>query len=557
MKGSDGVRPIVDAKPGLGPILGIESSCDETAVAVLDADGRVLAEAVLSQEEHASFGGVVPEIAARAHLRHLPGLVGTVLGRAGVGASGLGAVAATGGPGLIGGLIVGSTFGKGIALVHDLPFMSVNHLEAHALTARLPGLATSPVEFPYVVLLVSGGHCQCVLAEDVGHYRRLGGTMDDAVGEAFDKVGKMLGLPWPGGPAVERLAASGDPARFALPRPLLGRPGCDFSFSGLKTAVASLVRTRGPADFPDVAASFQAAVADVLADRARNALRAVPHATSLVVAGGVAANGAVRAGMKHALLVWLVDALRRKPAPFLALDTHAGPGRADLASGPPERTGEWHDGVARLLPDPPAPLRRYLGLVDALGLYPGSPQILRALLRPGDQLVCCELHREDHAALRRTFAGDHAVAVHKRDGYAAIPAFLPPRSARRALVLVDPPFEQAGEFDRLLEALRSAAARMPNAVVACWYPVKGRAPARDFHRAVCDAGLPDAVAAELWVREPTDAARLNGCGLLVRNPPHLFEDDVPAILHALLQRLSDGHGAGAAVLRLTDERLAA
>ena len=267
---------------------------------MLDADGRVLAEALLSQEEHAAFGGVVPEIAARAHLRHLPGLVATVLERAGLAASELGAVAATTGPGLVGGLIVGSTLGKGMALAHGLPFVAVNHLEAHALTARLPGLVDPPVQFPYLVLLVSGGHCQCVLAEGVGRYRRLGGTVDDAVGEAFDKVGKMLGLPWPGGPALERLAATGNPARFALPRPLLGRPGCDFSFSGLKTAVASLLRTVGPPDHPDVAAGFQAAVADVLADRAAHALLLAPDATALVVAGGVAANGAVRAALAGA-----------------------------------------------------------------------------------------------------------------------------------------------------------------------------------------------------------------------------------------------------------------
>ena len=281
-----------------GPILGIESSCDETAAAVLAADGGVLAEAVLSQTEHARFGGVVPEIAARAHLAHLPGLVTDVLSRAGVTAAGLGGVAATCGPGLIGGLIVGSSVGKGIALAHGLPFVAVNHLEAHALTARLPGVAPGPVAFPYLLLLVSGGHCQCVAVAGVGRYRRLGGTTDDAVGEAFDKVGKMLGLGWPGGPALERMAAGGDPARYTLPRPLLGRPGCDFSFSGLKTAAARLLRSAGEADFPDVAAGFQAAVADVLADRAAHAMEAMPEATVVVVAGGVAANGAVRTALE-------------------------------------------------------------------------------------------------------------------------------------------------------------------------------------------------------------------------------------------------------------------
>ncbi len=277
------------------PVLGIESSCDETAAAVLASDGTVLADAVLSQREHACFGGVVPEIAARAHLVHLPGLVTEVLGQAGLAMSDLGGVAATTGPGLIGGLIVGSGLGKGIALAARLPFVAVNHLEAHALTARL----THEVPFPYLLLLVSGGHCQCVAVDGVGRYRRLGGTIDDAVGEAFDKVGKLLGLPWPGGPHVERLAEAGDAARWAFPRPLRGRAGCDFSFSGLKTAVAQVVAKFPPGplarqDAADVAAGFQAAVADVMADRARHALRAMPEAAALVVAGGVAANGAVR-----------------------------------------------------------------------------------------------------------------------------------------------------------------------------------------------------------------------------------------------------------------------
>ncbi len=284
--------------PAMKPVLGIESSCDETAAAVLAADGTVLAEAVLSQSVHASFGGVVPEIAARAHLQHLPGLVREVLERAGLGVADLGGVAATTGPGLIGGLIVGSGLGKGIALAAGLPFAAINHLEAHALTARL----TNRAAFPYLLLLVSGGHCQCVAVAGVGRYRRLGGTMDDAVGEAFDKVGKLLGLPWPGGPAVERLAANGDPARYALPRPLLRRAGCDFSFSGLKTAVAHVARSFPPGPIPlrdaaDIAASFQAAVAEVMADRAAQALAMMPEAGALVVAGGVAANHAIRTAL--------------------------------------------------------------------------------------------------------------------------------------------------------------------------------------------------------------------------------------------------------------------
>jgi N6-L-threonylcarbamoyladenine synthase len=279
----------------LRPVLGIESSCDETAAAILDASGATLAEAVLRQTEHAAFGGVVPEIAARAHLAHLPGLVTQVLRASGLTVHALGGVAATTGPGLIGGLIVGSGLGKGIALAAGLPFVAVNHLEAHALTARL----TDRLAFPYLLLLVSGGHCQCVGVDGVGRYRRLGGTIDDAVGEAFDKVGKRLGLPWPGGPALERLAATGDPARYAFPRPLRGRPGCDFSFSGLKTAVAQAIDALPPGALPaqtaaDIAASFQQAVADVMADRAAHALAMMPG-VPLVVAGGVAANTLLRA----------------------------------------------------------------------------------------------------------------------------------------------------------------------------------------------------------------------------------------------------------------------
>ena len=285
-----------------GPLLGIESSCDETAAAVLDAHGCVLAEAVLSQSEHARYGGVVPEVAARAHLAYLPGLVRDVLADAGVGVADLAGVAASAGPGLIGGLVVGASLAKGIALASGKPFLAINHLEAHALTARLPGLVPGGAQFPYLLLLVSGGHCQCVAVEGVGSYRRLGSTLDDAVGEAFDKVAKMLGLPWPGGPALERLAAKGDPTRYPLPRPLLGRPGCDFSFSGLKTAAAQTVGRFPSGSLPeqdaaDLAASFQAAAVAVLADRATNALAMMPEARLLVVAGGVAANQAVRAAL--------------------------------------------------------------------------------------------------------------------------------------------------------------------------------------------------------------------------------------------------------------------
>jgi N6-L-threonylcarbamoyladenine synthase len=291
-----GIAPMAGQGWAPGPVLGIETSCDETAAAVLAPDGAVLAEAVLSQErEHARFGGVVPEIAARTHLAHLPGMVARVLDQAGVAPGGLAGVAATSGPGLIGGLIVGSGFGKGVALAHGIPFVAVNHLEAHALSATLPGIEGGPAGFPFLLLLVSGGHCQCVAVEGLGAYRLLGTTLDDAVGEAFDKAAKLLGLPWPGGPALERLAAGGDAAAVPLPRPMLGRAGCDFSFSGLKTAVAQAVgKGFAPAD---IAASFQAAAAASLADRAAHAAAMLPGATALVVAGGVAANRTVRAAL--------------------------------------------------------------------------------------------------------------------------------------------------------------------------------------------------------------------------------------------------------------------
>jgi N6-L-threonylcarbamoyladenine synthase len=286
-----------------GPVLGIETSCDETAAAILAPDGAILAQAVLSQQDHAAFGGVVPEIAARAHLSHLPGLIARTLLASGVGIADLGGVAATVGPGLIGGLIVGAGVGKGIAIAAGLPFVAVNHLEAHALTARLPGVAQAGCPFPYLLLLVSGGHCQFIEVQAVGRYRRLGGTVDDAVGEAFDKVAKLLGLGWPGGPALERLAMQSPPgarARHPLPRPMLGRPGCDFSFSGLKTAIAQIVAgyPAGPlpaAEAAAIARAFQDSVTEVIADRTRNALAMMPDARALVAAGGVAANQAIRA----------------------------------------------------------------------------------------------------------------------------------------------------------------------------------------------------------------------------------------------------------------------
>ena len=342
-------------------VLGIETSCDETAAAVVAEDRRILSNVVLSQlDEHRPYGGVVPEIAARAHLAHLGGLVRRALDEAGIGFDRLAGVAATGGPGLIGGVMVGMMTAKAIAAVHDLPLLAVNHLEGHALTARL----TDDLPFPYLLLLVSGGHCQLLVVEGVAAYRRLGTTIDDAVGEAFDKAAKLLGLGYPGGPEIERAARTGDPGRFALPRPLAGRPGCDFSFSGLKTALrrhvdalpAGALRRR---DVDDLAAAFQAAVGDCLVDRTRNAVAAFRTlggpGGGLVVAGGVAANQAVRqrlsalaveSGLSYAappaalctdnaaMIAWagverlrqgLVDGLDFAPRPRWPLDPDAAP----------------------------------------------------------------------------------------------------------------------------------------------------------------------------------------------------------------------------------------
>jgi N6-L-threonylcarbamoyladenine synthase len=288
-------------------VLAIETSCDETAAAVVARDGaaagRVLSNVVLSQlDEHRPFGGVVPEIAARSHLDQLDSLVQRALDEAGVGFDALDGVAATGGPGLIGGVFVGIMTAKAIAAARGLPFLAVNHLEGHALTARL----TDRLAFPYLLLLVSGGHCQLVEVAGVGRYRRLGGTIDDAVGEAFDKTAKLLDLGYPGGPAVEQAARAGDPRAVKLPRPMAGKPGCDFSFSGLKTAVRQARQRMGAFDeraAADLAAGFQAAVADVLADRCAHALETFADDTGqpgpLVVAGGVAANRVLRARLQE------------------------------------------------------------------------------------------------------------------------------------------------------------------------------------------------------------------------------------------------------------------
>lgn len=256
--------------------------------------------------------------------------------------------------------------------------------------------------------------------------------------------------------------------------------------------------------------------------------------------------------MKHALVAWMLGALARKPAPFFVLDTHAGRGEYDLLADPAERTKEWRNGIATLMHDTPAPLADFVALVERLGLYPGSPRLIRALLRPDDRLACCELHPEDHAALARLFARDRQVAVHLRDGYAAMGALLPPPQ-RRGLVLIDPPYEAPGEMDRVLAAFQAGAARFATGVYAAWYPIKHRSPVSTFHEGVRLNGLRDCVAAELWLREPTDPTRLNGCGLLVRNPPWGFEAAAAPMLQALLGRLPTGPGAGSAVLRLTDE----
>ncbi len=256
--------------------------------------------------------------------------------------------------------------------------------------------------------------------------------------------------------------------------------------------------------------------------------------------------------MKHALLTWMLSALARKPAPFFVLDTHAGTGQYDLLDDPAERTGEWRGGIARVLGGTPQPLADYASLVERLGLYPGSPRLIRAMLRPDDRLACCELHPEDHRALARLFRRDRQVAVHLRDGWEALSALLPP-AQKRGLVLMDPPYEVPDEFSRVQAGLRTAALRFGSAVLAAWYPIKHRSPVTTFLEGVRLSGLRDCVAAELWLREPTDPNRLNGCGLLVRNAPWGFEAEAGVIMAALLACLDTGPGAGFAVVRVTDE----
>lgn len=303
--------------------LGIESSCDDTAAAVVTGDRRILSSVVSSQTAlHADFGGVVPEIAARAHAERLDRVVEQALAQAGVALSEVTAVAVTAGPGLIGGVMAGVMCAKGIAAGAGLPLIGVNHLAGHALTPRL----TDGIDFPYLMLLASGGHCQFLRVDGPQGFTRLGGTIDDAPGEAFDKLAKLLALPQPGGPSVEAEAAVGDPDRFTLPRPLLDRPGCDLSFSGLKTAALrlrdQLIAAQGglrQQDRADLCAAFQTAVAEVLAEKARRALIASPVPV-LAVAGGVAANRTIRAALETVAR----DAGVRFLAPPLALCTDNG-----------------------------------------------------------------------------------------------------------------------------------------------------------------------------------------------------------------------------------------
>jgi N6-L-threonylcarbamoyladenine synthase len=297
----------MDATPNLRDtlVLGIETSCDETAAAVVartaDGAGRILSNVVRAQwEQHRHYGGVVPEIAARAHVECLDEIVAQALREAGIGLGRLAGVAVTAGPGLIGGLLVGVATAKALALVHKLPLVAVNHLEAHALTVGL----TEGLQPPYLLLLVSGGHTQLLVVHGVGRYQRLGTTIDDALGEAFDKTAKLLGLGFPGGPAVEAAARAGRAERFALPRPMLGRPEPHFSFAGLKTAVRHQAQALVPLserDVADLCAAFEAAVAESVADRVRRAMEIADEGLGagpqrhLVVAGGVAANMRLRA----------------------------------------------------------------------------------------------------------------------------------------------------------------------------------------------------------------------------------------------------------------------
>ncbi len=315
----------------MGIVLGIESSCDETAAALVTTDRQIIAERIASQvEAHAPYGGVVPEIAARAHAEKLAPMIEDVLKEANVALTDLDAIAATAGPGLIGGVMVGLVSAKALAMASDVPLIAINHLEGHALSPRL---ADETLKFPYALLLVSGGHCQILMVEGVGQYRRLATTIDDALGEAFDKTAKILGLGYPGGPAVERLALEGDASAVPLPRPLVGSGEPHFSFAGLKSAVMRAKDSGNYAD-ADIAASFQQAAIDCLLDRLRVALNNRTLPPALVVAGGVAANTAIRGALEG-----FADARQmRFVAPPMALCTDnaamiAWAGAERLASG--------------------------------------------------------------------------------------------------------------------------------------------------------------------------------------------------------------------------------
>lgn len=291
-------------------VLGIESSCDETAAAIVNEDRQILGQALLSQEEHKAFGGVVPEIAARAHLEHIDEIIEHCVQRSGLKLEQIDAIAASSGPGLIGGVVVGVMAAKALALALNKPFVAVNHLEGHALCARL----SNDVEYPYLLLLVSGGHCQILIVKNVGEYERLGTTIDDAAGEAFDKVAKMLGLGYPGGPLIEKYAAVGDEKRFSLPRPLIGSNDCNLSFSGLKTAVRKLIESYAPdgnidhanidgKDIADICACFQFTATDCLIRKLKRAIeifkQKYPMGKHIVVSGGVAANTYLRGKLKE------------------------------------------------------------------------------------------------------------------------------------------------------------------------------------------------------------------------------------------------------------------
>ena len=299
-------------------VLGIESSCDETAAALVDGERRIVAQRIASQDaEHAPFGGVVPEIAARAHAERLAPMIEGVLADANVSLGDLDAIAATAGPGLIGGVMVGLVSAKALAMASDVPLIAVNHLEGHALSPRL---ADAALDFPYALLLVSGGHCQILRVDGVGQYRRLATTIDDALGEAFDKTAKILGLGFPGGPAVERVAKEGDAKAVPLPRPMVGSGEPHFSFAGLKSAVLR-AHESGQYTPEDIAASFQQAAIDCVTDRLKIALAEMTDCKTLVVAGGVAANASVRAALE---VVADVHAMRfTAPPPKLCTDNAA------------------------------------------------------------------------------------------------------------------------------------------------------------------------------------------------------------------------------------------